>query len=111
VPHGWVVGVDELGWASRFRALPRGRAERYVPDVPCNTDLRDPEACRPARKPGRSGKKREVPLARADTRAADQPADRWTRLRSRDGDKGPVEVEAVMALVHAKLGRRSGPEE
>jgi SRSO17 transposase len=111
VPHGWVVGDDEFGRASEFRALLRSRGERYILDVPCNTNIRDPEGSRPARKPGRSGKEREVPFVRADTWAASLPAGRWSRLRVRDGDKGPVEVEAVVARVRAKLGRRIGPEE
>ncbi len=111
VPHGWVVGDDEFGRASEFRALLRERAERYVLDVPCNTNIRDPEGRRPPRKPGRYGKTREVPFVRADTWAASLPTSRWTRLKIRDGDKGPVEVEAVVARVRAKRGRRVGPEE
>jgi len=111
VPHGWVVGDDEFGRASEFRALLRVRGERYVLDVPCKTTIRDPEGRRPARKPGRYGKQRAVPFVRADTWAAGLPAGRWTRLRIRDGDKGPLEVEAVIARVHARLGRRVGPEE
>jgi SRSO17 transposase len=111
VPHGWVVGDDEFGRSSEFRALLRRRIERYVLDVPCNTNIRDPQG-RPRERKGRSGGSRpEVPFVRADTWASSLPADRWTRLRIRDGDKGPVEVEAVAARVHAKLGRRIGPQE
>jgi SRSO17 transposase len=111
VPHGWVVGDDEFGRASEFRALLRRRGERYVLDVPCNTTIRDPEGRRRERKGRRGGSRPEVPFVRADTWAAGLPADRWTRLTIRDGDKGPVEVEAVVARVSAKLGRRIGPEE
>jgi len=111
VPHGWVVGDDEFGRASEFRALLRRRNEPYVLDVPCNTTIRDPEGRRRERKGRRGGSRPEVPFVRADTWASSLPADRWTRLRIRDGDKGPVMVEAVVARVRAKLGRRIGPEE
>jgi SRSO17 transposase len=111
VPHGWVTGDDEFGRASEFRALLRERGERYVLDVPCNTTIRDLDGRRPPRKKGRRSPRRQVPFRRADTWAAALPAGRWTRLTIRDGDKGPQEVEAVVARVRARLGRRIGPEE
>jgi SRSO17 transposase len=111
VPHGWVVGDDELGRASEFRALLRRRGEPYILDVPCNTTIRDLDGRRPEPEPGRRGKKPGVPFVRVDRWAAGLAADRWTRLTVRDGAKEPVVVEAVMARVHAKLGRRIGPEE
>ena len=111
VPHGWVAGDDEFGRASEFRGLLRRRGERYVLDVPCNTTIRDLDEARPQRKPGGRGRKPEVPFRRADRWVADLAADRWTRLTIRDGQKGPVEVEAVMARVVAKEGRRIGPQE
>src|SRR5207302_7748588 len=48
VPHGWVVGDDELGRHTRFRHQLRERGERYMLGVPCNTTLRDLEAPLPA---------------------------------------------------------------
>ena len=89
------------------------RGERYVLDVPCNTTIRDLEGRRRRRrKPGRHGKKREVPFRRVDAWAADLPADRWTRLTIRDGDKGPMEVEAVVgAGSRPSWAAGSGPEE
>jgi SRSO17 transposase len=111
VPHGWVVGDDEFGRASEFRAALRTDRERYVLDVPCNTTVRDLDGRRPPRKKGKKGPKRKVPFVRVDTWARKLPADRWTRLTVRDGAKGPLEVEAVSARVCAKLGRRIGPEE
>ena len=50
LPHGWIVGDDELGRASEFRARLRLRRERYLLDVPCNTTVRDLERRRPPRK-------------------------------------------------------------
>ena len=44
VPHGWVVGDDELGRHTRFRHELRERGERYVLGVPCTTAIRDLEA-------------------------------------------------------------------
>jgi SRSO17 transposase len=113
VPHKWVVGDDEFGRASEFRAALRGDGdgERYVLDVPCNTNIRDLGGRRPPRKKAHKGAKREVPFARADTWAGSLPADRWTRLTVRDGAKGPLEVEAVSARVRARHLRRIGPEE
>jgi hypothetical protein len=115
VPHRWVVGDDEFGRASEFRAALRGDGEcggeRYLLDVPCNTNIRDLDARRPPRKRARGGVKREVPSVRVDAWARRLPAGRWTRLTVRDGAEGPLEVEAVSARVCARLLRRIGPEE
>jgi SRSO17 transposase len=48
VPHGWVVGDDELGRHTRFRQQLRERSERYVLGLPCTTTMRDLEAPLPA---------------------------------------------------------------
>ena len=111
VPHAWVVGDDEFGRASEFRAALRGDGERYVLDVPCNTNVRDLDGRRPPRKKAHEGAKRSVPFVRVDRWARTLPADRWTRLTIRDGAKGPLEVEAASARVCAKRSRRVGPEE
>ena len=83
VPHKWVVGDDEFGRASEFRAALRGAGERYVLDVPCNTNVRDLDGRRPPRKKGCRGRKRKVPFVRVDTWARKLPADRWIRLTIR----------------------------
>ena len=111
VPHKWVVGDDEFGRASEFRAALRGDGERYVLDVPCNTNVRDLDGRRPPRKKAHKGAKRKVPFVRVDTWARKLPADCWTQLTIRDGAKGPLEVEAVTARVCARRSRRIGPEE
>jgi SRSO17 transposase len=111
VPHRWVVGDDEFGRASEFRASLRADGERYLLDVPCNTNVRDLDARRPPRKRSHGGVKRKVPLVRVDSWARKLPADRWTRLTVRDGAKGPRDVEAVSARVCARHLRRIGPEE
>ena len=54
LPHGWVTGDDEFGRAAEFRAELRLDKERYVLDVPCNTQVRDLSRRRPpAREGGR----------------------------------------------------------
>jgi SRSO17 transposase len=111
LPHGWIVGDDELGRAAEFRAGLRQRGERYVLDVPCNTTVRDREQRRPPRKKAGVGRKREVPFRRADVWAARQPESRWERIPVRDGEKGPLEVDAMIVSVRTKEDRRIGPQE
>jgi DDE superfamily endonuclease len=105
------VGDDELGRAAKFRAALRQRSERYVLDVPCNTTMRDLEQRRPPREKAGVGRKRQVPFRRADVWAARQPESRWERVAVRDGEKGPLEVEAMIVSVRTKEDRRIGPEE
>jgi DDE superfamily endonuclease len=109
--HGWIVGDDELGRAAEFRAALRRRPERSVLDVPCNTTVRDLERRRPPRKKAGVGRKREVPFQRADVWAACQPESRWERITLRDGEKGPLVVDAMSVRVRAKQDGRIGPEE
>jgi SRSO17 transposase len=111
LPHRWVVGDDELGRSAEFRAILRARSEGYILDVPCNTQIRDLERRRPPRHHAGVGRKREVPFCRVDEWAARQCASRWVRLVVRQGEKGPVEVEAMSVRVKAKYERRIGPEE
>jgi SRSO17 transposase len=111
LPHGWIVGDDELGRPAEFRAALRRRKERYVLDVPCNTTVRDLERRRPRRRHAGRGRKREVPFRRADAWAASQPESRWERIEVRPGEKGPLLVDAMMVRVRAKQEGRIGPEE
>lgn len=111
LPHRWVVGDDELGRSSVFRANLRARGESYVLDVPCNTQIRDLERRRPPRRKAGIGRKREVPFDRVDEWTARQSGSRWVRLVVRHGEKGPLEVEAMSVRVQAKYERRIGPEE
>ena len=111
LPHGWVVGDDEFGRAAAFRAELRLRRERYIPDVPCNTTVRDLERRRPRRKKAGVGRKHAVPLVRADAWAEGQPESRWERVTVRGGEQGPLVVDAMTARVRAKQGGRIGPEE
>lgn len=109
--HGWIAGDDEFGRASAFRAALRSRGERYVLDVPCNTTVRDLERRRPPRKRAGVGRKREAPFVRANAWAASQSESRWERIEVRDGEKGPLVVDALTVRVKAKQEGRVGPEE
>jgi SRSO17 transposase len=111
LPHAWVSGDDEMGRPSRFRSWLRRHHERYVLDVPCNTNVRDLECRRPPRRRAGRGRKREVPFCRADAWAARQPDSRWTRLTVRGGERGPLSVDAMTVRVRTKEERRVGPEE
>jgi SRSO17 transposase len=111
LPHAWVVGDDEFGRPARFRARLRRRGERYVLDVPSDTVVRDLERRRPRRKRAGRGARPQVPFRRVDAWAASQPDGRWTRLTVRDGERGPLRVDAMTVRVRTKLDRRNGPEE
>lgn len=111
LPHRWIVGDDEFGRASEFRAALRSEGQHYMLDVPCNTNIRDLDGYCPPRKDGRRGPKRKPPFVRVDSWARALPKERWTRLTIRAGSKGPLEVEAVDARVCAKQSRRIGAEE
>jgi len=97
VPHAWIVGDDEFGRPSEFRDRLADRSERYLLEVPCNTLVR-----RPKHWPGRKKKWRQVHV-RLDT----LPHERWTRIRLRDGEKGPLEVRAFCTRVETR--REGGP--
>jgi SRSO17 transposase len=111
LPHGWVSGDDELGRPARFRSWLRRHGQRYVLDVPCNTNVRDLECRRPPRRRAGRGRKREVRFCRADAWAARQPDSRWTRFTVSDGERGPLQVDAMTVRVKTKEERRVGPEE
>lgn len=110
LPHGWVTGDDEFGRPSQFRSWLRHRGERYLLDVPSDTVVRDLECDRPERR-GSRGAQPQVPFGRVDAWAAGQPAERWTRLTIRSGERGPLRVDALALRVQTKLERRPGPEE
>ena len=110
LPHGWVAGDDEFGRPAHFRAWLRGHGERYVLDVPATrwsaTWMPPPPAAGAGRGRPRAG---AVPPRR---RLGGRPAGgRWVRLTIRDGEKGPLRVDAMTVRVRTKLERRIGPEE
>jgi len=110
LPHGWVTGDDEFGRAAAFRAELRLDRERYVLDVPCNTQVRDLSTPRPAARPG--GRERLAAWERADAWAARQPKGRWRTLVLPGGEKGLRRVRALQQRVQAREeGGAVGPSE
>ena len=108
--HGWIAGDGEFGRVAAFRKGLRERRERYCLDVPCDTVARDLEA-RPPRRRSRKTRRRAIPFRRVDAWAKAVAPSRWKRFRVRDGEKGPIEVEAVETRVRTKYRQRIGPEE
>jgi SRSO17 transposase len=109
LPHAWVTGDDEMGRPAAFREQLRQRGERYLLAVPANTWIRDLEADRPAHV-GR-GRPAEQPFGRVDRWCAAQPATAWVRIDVRDGQKGPLIVDALQRRVRTRTGNRLGAEE
>ena len=110
IPHGWIAGDSEFGRVAAFRKRLREGRGRYCLDVPCDTVVRDLEA-RPRRRRSRKTRRRAVPFRRVDAWMAGIRPSRWKRFKVRDGEKGPIEVEAVETRVRTKYEQRIGPEE
>jgi SRSO17 transposase len=94
VPYRWVVADDEFGRVSAWRAWLRWQRKLYVLDVPSNTLVRDLEA------PRLNGRVPKFETAHAW--AARQPARRWKTITLRDGEKGPLRVQALDCRVQTK---------
>jgi SRSO17 transposase len=95
LPFTWVVGDDELGRASAFRAALRLRHRSYVLDIPCNTQIRDL-----AEELGEG--QRYPPWRRIDEWAKAQPQSRWRKIHLGAGAKGPKVVWALEAWGQTK---------
>lgn len=110
LPHSWIAGDDEMGRSSGFRRELRDRGERYLLAVPSNTLVRDLAA--EVAKHNGPGAPRKSPFLRVDKYRAALPESAWMFLEVRDGEKGPLTVEAATCRVQAKAdGKRVGPEE
>ena len=109
LPHAWIAGDDEMGRPAWFRRKLADRGERYLLAVPSNTTIRDLEAEPPAYRG--HGRRPKVPFQQLGKWCESLPANAWTRLKVRDGTKGPIEVEIVCRRVRAKIDRKVGPEE
>jgi len=101
LPHAWLSGDDEVGRSSWFRRELQTRHECYALAVPSNTLIRDLRA--PAPPYAGCGRPPQAPFTRVDRWCAALPADAWQTIEVRDGEKGPVVVQAVCApLVQAR---------
>jgi len=93
LPHSWITGDDELGRPAGFRRELRERNERYLLAVPCNTKVRD--LCVDGLEPSQSPSSKSSPSQRVDRWAADRDDEEWTSIEVRDGEKGPITVDAI----------------
>ena len=106
----WVVGDDEFGRCSQLRGCLRLRQLNYLLDVPCNTLVRDLSERRPPARLG--GQPRRPVFERVDGWVARQPKGRWRSVTMRDGEKGPLQVKVLLAMVQTKdEDGRVGPRE
>ena len=96
LPHAWIVGDDEFGRPSEFRDRLADRSERYLLEVPSNTRVR-----KPPHWPGRS-----VKWSTVRKRRNQQASRKWKRVHMRDGEKGPIEVDAFATRV--ETSRKGG---
>jgi SRSO17 transposase len=109
LPHAWVAGDDEMGKVPEFRGELHSRHERYLLAVPSNTLVRDLETEPPAYS-GR-GRHPKSPWQRVDKWCGALAQEAWTTIDVRDGDKGPLVVEATKVLVRAKTAPGKGCDE
>jgi SRSO17 transposase len=100
LPHAWISGDDELGRSSWFRGELRSRDECYLLAAPSNTLVRDLTA--PELPYSGHGRRPQAPFMRVDRWAAALPEDAWQTIDVRDGEKGPIMVQAVRTLVQAR---------
>jgi SRSO17 transposase len=109
LPHAWVAGDDEMGKVPEFRGQLDTRDERYLLAVPANTLVRDLEA-QPPPYSGR-GRMPKSPWLRVDKWCRGLTKTAWTSLDVRDGEKGPLAIEAVKVRVRANTAPGNGFDE
>lgn len=105
LPHAWIAGDDEMGKNAGFRKDLNDRSKRYLLAVPSNLLMRDLDAPPPAYQG--KGQPRKRPWQRVDAWRDSLADDAWTRIRVRDGEKGPLEVEVATCRIQAKISRRT----
>ena len=96
LPHSWIVGDDEFGRPSEFRDRLADRGERYLLDVPASVRVR-----KPPHWPGSA-----VIWKTVAKRARKQAPEKWRRVLLRNGEKGPIFVEAFATRV--ETSRKGG---
>jgi SRSO17 transposase len=101
LPHTWIAGDDEMGRPTGFRLELRALGERYLLAVPSNTLIRDIESPLPEYS-GRGRPFKHPSFTRVDKWSAKLPEDAWTAIDVRDGEKGPLVVEAVKRQIRAR---------
>lgn len=89
LPHRWILGDDAYGRVVELRRKLDADGERYLLDVPSNTNV---------------GVGPRHTIARVDAVADSIAASDWQRVRTRDGEKGPIEVRACKLRVTTGSG-------
>jgi SRSO17 transposase len=110
MPHSWVTADSEFGRVYQFRKGLRQRSERYVVDGRNDMKIRDLQAPPPERKNNR-GPHPLPPEMSIQEWIDSRPAEAWQRLEIRDGEKGPLQVEAAQSQVRTFDESRTGDEE
>lgn len=106
VPHSWVTGDEDFGKVHAFSDLLHGYGQPYVFEVATNTAVYDEpprfrkalqrKVGRPAGKPGVVGHLSPVTATKV---IEDLDRKDWGHYRIRDGEKGPLEVEATRVQI------------
>jgi SRSO17 transposase len=110
LPHTWIAGDDEMGRPSGFRLELRNLRKLYLLAVPSNTLVRDLDT--PPPKYSGRGPRPRSPFIRVDAWCKKLPEDAWTLIDVRDGEKGPLLIEAVKRRVQARTEKGgTGPDE
>lgn len=109
LPHAWVAGDDEMGKVPAFRGELHARGEHYVLAVPSNTVVRELSA-EPAPCAAR-GRPRPASWLRVDRWSEALAREAWKVVEVRDGEKGPLVVEAAKVRVQAKSAPTDGLQE
>jgi SRSO17 transposase len=109
----WVTADEEYGSNGELLDELERLEQRYVVEVPTTTTVwtADPASCippycgrgQPPKRPTRQAVRSVAAVG------ADLPADAWSRLRVREGAKGPLVFEFAAVRVWAVRHRRPGP--
>jgi SRSO17 transposase len=89
LPHAWIVGDDQYGHPVELRERLAADGERYLLEVGSNTQVQLDGTGR---------------WQTAESVADEMAQKRWTSVRTRDGEKGPIEVQAVKLRVATRKG-------
>lgn len=110
LPHTWIAGDSEMGRPYWLRRQLNVQHEQYLFAVPSNTQIRDLASDPPAYSGRGAYPKR--PWQRVDQWGEGHAKERWSRIDVRDGEKGPLVVEAITTPVVARTDKRQqGHEE
>jgi SRSO17 transposase len=99
LPHGWISGDDSYGRVVALRDALDLDGERTLLEVPSNTQVAV------VTKTGVQEEQSVADVARAT------PASRWQQVRTRDGEKQPIIVNAVKLRVETKRGYKGRKRE